>query len=160
MKQDRFLIGILIGIVLLIFAALSVFFARQKQVDYGPEDSPQGILQNFILAINQRDFERAYGYLSEGTYKPTLEQFRKPFLSREVDVSSSSLQIGQAEVYGDNAYITVSIVNQMGGPFGDINRISETAQLKKQNGVWKVVSLPYPYWYWDWYQATPSKYQQ
>ncbi|MBW2589509.1 MAG: hypothetical protein JRD71_02105, partial [Deltaproteobacteria bacterium] len=66
MKKDRFLIGILVGIGVLITAALVVFFTRQGDGQtYMQESTPDGVVHNYVLALQQGDFQKAYGYLSD-----------------------------------------------------------------------------------------------
>lgn len=67
--KDRFLFSIVIGILLLVVVAFVVVLRRPAPV-YQPEDSPEGIAHNYLLAIRQGDYDRAYGYLS-----PTLEGY-------------------------------------------------------------------------------------
>ena len=55
MKQDRFLIGILIGIVILVVAALTVFFTRKDNLIYVTEETPEGVVQNYVVALHKRD---------------------------------------------------------------------------------------------------------
>jgi hypothetical protein len=152
MKQDRFLIAILAGIGLLVILALGLFFVRQKQVDYVAEDTPQGVMLNYVIALTKGSYERAYGYLADMDYKPTLEQFRQPFFNKMLNITGSSLQIGDAQVNGDQAVVNVMIINAGNGPFESMYRNQLTATLLRQGGVWKISNGPYPYWNWDWYQ--------
>ncbi len=153
MKQDRFLLGILIFIGLLIVAALTLFFVRQDTQTYGAEDTPEGVIRNYALALQNRDFQRAYGYLAEKENKPTFDYFRQAFLSRQLDVSGTALQVGAVE-YMDNgeALVTVTVLYASTGPFSEGWNSTETATLTLQDGVWKITYMPYPYWGWDWYQ--------
>ena len=59
MKQDRFLTGILIGIAVLVVAALTLYFMRRQQAVYQPEDNPAGVVHNFVLALHNGEYERA-----------------------------------------------------------------------------------------------------
>ena len=52
MKQDRFLTGILIGIAVLVVIALAVFFLRQDNLVYAAEDTPAGVVQNYVVALH------------------------------------------------------------------------------------------------------------
>jgi Tfp pilus assembly protein PilW len=74
MKQDRFLLGILIGIALLVVAALVVFFTRQQDVAYRTGQAPEDVVHNYALALMNKDFEQAYGYLADLQDKPTFEE--------------------------------------------------------------------------------------
>ena len=82
MKQDRFLTGILIGIGVLIIAALAVFFVRKDSQTYVPDDVPEGVVHNYVVAVLNKDYEKAYGYLADLDNKPTYEEFRESFRDR------------------------------------------------------------------------------
>ncbi len=159
MKQDRFLIGILIGIGVLIVAALVVFFAGQNQVTYLPEDAPDGVVHNYVLAVLNKDYPRAYGYLADLNNKPTYDTFREAFAVGRIVPGQTGIKVGTAEVTGDSATVDITLMNPSGGPFdsgfNDVGR----AQLVMQNGAWKISSLPaYNVWDFSWYQIQPNKF--
>lgn len=156
MKQDRFLIGILIFIGLLVAAALVLFFVRQDTRAYRPEDTPEGVIFNYVLAVQNRDFVRAYSYLAEGAHKPDYNYFLQNFQYAQMD---SALEFQSTRVEGNKAWVEL-ILHYMGsGPFDSGWSNSDTARLEKQGGTWKLVYLPTPYWGWDWYTDSyaPSK---
>jgi hypothetical protein len=156
MKQDRFLIGILIFIGLLVVAALVLFFVRNETPAYGPEDTPEGVLYNYAVALQLRDYARAYGYLAEKDNKPTYDYFRQAFLTRQLDTSTSALQIGEVQTLeGGEAWVSVTVQYSGSGLFNDGWSSTDRGSLVKQNEVWKISYLPNPYWGWDWYQPTP-----
>jgi hypothetical protein len=158
MKRDRFLLGILIFIGLLAAAAVLLFFVRGRPPAYGTEDTPAGVLHNYAVALQLHDYDRAYGYLAEKDNKPSRETFRQAFLNRQLDVSTAGLQIGRAQPSGaDEALVDVTILYGVSGPFTQVSASSGTAMLARQNGAWRISSLPFPYWGWDWYQPTPGK---
>jgi len=157
MKHDRFLLGILVFIALLVAAALTLFFTRQDMQTYGAEDTPEGVIRNYVLALQNRDFERAYGYLADKDNKPTLDTFRQAFLNRQLDISNAAIQIGSVEMIGsDQAMVEVTIVYASSDPFSTGWSSNETALLVEQDGAWRISSMPYPYWGWDWYQPTAA----
>ncbi|HSQ40180.1 MAG TPA: hypothetical protein VLM78_08450 [Anaerolineales bacterium] len=157
MKQDRFLLGILIGIGVLVALALALFFTRRDTtLTYGPEDTPEGVVQNYVVAIFQRDYDKAYGYLAEKKDKPTLEKFRESFLQNYVSPNNAGVDIGAVEFSGDRAFVTVYIQYGSGDPFSSGYRNEERAVLVKQGGHWKLEQMPSNFWAWDWYQPTPK----
>ena len=158
MKQDRFLIGILIFIGLLVVAAVALFFVRNQTPSYGPEDTPQGVLYNYAVALQLRDYTRAYSYLADQANKPTLDAFRQSFLTRQLDTTTSALQIGDVQtVQTDEVWINVSVEYAGNGVLDSRYSNTDRATLVKQNGAWKITYLPNPYWWYDWYQSTPVK---
>ena len=152
MLRDRFLLAILGSIALLAVLAVGLFFLRQGQQVYAPEDTPQGILRNYVLALEKKDFERAYGYLRAGEGKPDFQRFRQGFLTRQLDLTGAALQIGEAQPSGDDVIISLVVIRSGGGPFAEVYREPNTATLVKDTaGVWKIAGMPFPYWGWDWY---------
>ena len=148
MKRDRFLLAIIIGIGVLVVAALILFFTRQRQVSYGDDSTPAGSLQNYFLAIQKQDYARAYHYLADTPNKPSLLQFEQPFLSYQSQAVANSVVeiIGTApDPQGETALIQVAISQGPQDLFGNGSRPMAQAAMVRQNGAWKVSSAPYPY---------------
>lgn len=150
MKQDRFLTAILIGIAILVVAALALYFMRRQEAVYQPEDSPASVLHNFVLALHNGEYEKAHSYLAETGFKPSLTAFRQPFISRQLDIQANSLQIGETDLHGEEAIVAVTIVHASKNPFNNVYHTLETVTLVQQGGQWRITALPYPYWYWEW----------
>ena len=154
MKQDRFLIGILAFIALLVIAALTVFFVRKDATAaYLPDDTPEGVVYNFALAIQRQEIDRAYGYLADVDGKPTPEAFQQAILYGYMD-TSASVQVGNFQIMGEEAWVTVIIHYTSTGIFDTGWDSTENATLVLQDGEWKITYMPYPYWSYDWYQVT------
>ena len=148
MRQDRFLIWILVGIGAIVLIALGLFFFRRVETAFLPEDTPSAILNNYALALHQGDFQRAYQYLAADKNKPSYLDFRQSFLS-DSSLSGASLIINETTEEMDEAVVGVTILTS-NGPFADTYRQKDSASLLKQNGVWKISMAPYPYWRWEW----------
>lgn len=154
MKQDRFLLGILAGIAVLVLVALIVFFVRPDRLDYAEADTPDGVFHNYIVALHLKDYEKAYSYLAEAEYKPTLDEFSQAFLLNHVTPSSAGVEVVSAQISGENASVQVSLLHNPSDPFSSGYRGSDYASLVRQDGQWKIKQAPYPFWYYDWYQET------
>lgn len=158
MKQDRFLQGILIGIIVLVALSLLLFFLRQGQAEYTAGDTPEGVARNFALALQKRDYPRAYEYLAEAENKPTLARFQQEFTSGRSNISGASVEVGAAVIDGDQATVDVTLIQAYGGLFSNVSRNLAGAVLVRQDDAWKITSFPYPYWSWEWYQPpVPEK---
>ena len=158
MKTDRFLLVILGAIGLLVIAALLLFFIRQRGQEYGPQDTPQGVVRNYVLALEKRDYERAYSLLSDAEGKPDFDRFRQDFLARRVDPSNAAILIQKDWQSGEDVLVDLVVVFAASGPFGDSYRQPEQALLVRDAaGEWKLARMPYPYWGYDWYQSEPQK---
>jgi predicted lysophospholipase L1 biosynthesis ABC-type transport system permease subunit len=156
MKQDRFLIGILAAIGVLVVASVVVFLVRGNDQTYLPDDTPEGVVHNFVLAIQQRDVERVYGYLADKDYKPTYDEVRQALMIDRIGDANNGVQIVSSNVNGDEAIVDVNIIFAGGGPFQETYSNSGTALLVKQSGVWKIESMSYPFWSWNWYSEPPK----
>ena len=156
MKQDRFLVGILVGIGALVVVALTLFFVRQDKQEYVDDSTPEGVVHNYSLAVYQEDYEKAYGYLGDAEYKPTFSEFQKPFFNHYVDPLSVGLEIGETKTTGDEAFVTLYLIYNPSDPFSSSYRGTESAHLERQDGDWKLLQMPYNFWSYDWYQEPPK----
>ena len=157
MKQDRFLTGILVGIGLLVVIALAVFFTRKDSETYISDDTPEGVVHNYVVALLKKDYEKAYGYLADLDHKPTYDDFRKSFLNGVVNPNNGAVDIGTSEITKDEASVEVTMLNNASDPFSTGYRDTQRAILAKQNGNWKISSMPtYYFWDYSWYQAPPK----
>ena len=151
MKQDKFLIGILIGIGVLILLALGLFFTRQDTREYVADADPEGVVHNYVLAILDRDYEKAYTYLADLKYKPTYEEFRQSFINGMVNPNDVGLDIGKAEIHGDEAVVNMTLYYSYNDPFSTRTGNPDRALLVEQDGAWKLSAMPYNFWDYNWY---------
>jgi len=157
MRQDRFLLGILIGIAVLAVAAVLVFFTRQEQVAYRPGQEPDDVVHNYVLAVMDKDYDRAYGYLADLIDKPTFEEFRQAFAVGRVMPGQNGIRIGEPEISGDSASVAVTTIYQQSDPFSSGYSELGSAQLLRQQGSWRISSMPaYDVWDFAWYQGQPK----
>jgi hypothetical protein len=150
MKTDKFLIGIVVGIVLLVIVAIVLVLARGQNEEYIADDTPSGVVHNYFLAVQRKEFERAHNYLSdEIENKPELDEF----ITMVDNQNESALKFGAVTVDNNRARVDVAITNYYGGGPFDSGRYTnqETAYLRQDaNGDWKIFEFPYPYWgYWN-----------
>jgi len=151
MKQDRFLLVILGGIGLLIVAAIVIFFVRGEPQGYGPEDTPEGVLRNYVISLQNGDFQRAHGYLQVVENQPSLTTFQQSLLRNEYDLTQAAIQLGDVKITGDDALVNITIIHSNNDPFNRTWTENTTGLLTLQEGEWRIVNMPYPYWGWDWY---------
>jgi hypothetical protein len=152
MKQDRFLTGILIGIGVLVVIALTVFFTRADTQAYVSDDAPESVVHNYVLAVLNKDYERAYSYLADLENKPTYDEFRRAFLNGEINPNDQGVDIGDSEIFDDTASVNLDLIYNSSDPFSSGYRNTQTAQLLEQNGAWKLTWMPeYYFWGYNWY---------
>lgn len=155
MKQDKFLIGILIGIGALVVLALILFFTRQQKRDYIADNTPDGVAHNYVLAVINKDYQKAYSYLADLKYKPTYEEFRQSFFNGNVNSENVGAEVGAAEIDNDVASVEVTIYYSYSDPFSANTGSTDHASLVLQKGAWKLSYMPYNFWAYSWYQKQP-----
>ena len=108
---DKFLVGIVVGALVLVAVGLGLAMTR-PDATYMAEDTPEGVVNNYLLALTEEDYERAYGYLS-----PSIPGYPKTALKFEQDLSyfdyrysnsqDVNLEIVEVKVNGDDAIAKV-----------------------------------------------------
>lgn len=161
MKQDKFLTGILVGVVVLVIAAVAVFLLGDGETGYLPDETPDAVVYNYVLALQTGDFERAYRYLAEefeGETKPGFTEFRSYFAYDRYRNGSIGINVLAVDQQPDQAWVTVETVESRSGLFSEVYRSTETAILvKESNGEWKLIAMPYQFWAWEWFQDAALK---
>lgn len=156
MKDDKFLIGIVAGIILLVVVSLAVVLLRSPENEaYIADDTPAGVVHNYFLAVQRKEFEKAYGYLSDDLKsKPALDEF-----IREMDNAGRgqemALSIGDTRLGDVHTQVDVTITTYRSGTLFDSSSYTSqnTVYLRAagDGSQWKITQFPYPYWgyYWD-----------
>jgi len=155
---DKFLIGIIIGAVVLVAVVAAVLLTRPA-VDYLPDDTPEGIVHNYLLALQRRDYQRAYGYLSPRLrgHPETLMQFQSDIEHNTWQFQSGasvSLEVLSARVTGYEASVEVSEshLNRGGffpsGPSGYHFYVT----LRQEDGQWRIIASD-NYFAWCWQEV-------
>ncbi len=159
MRQDRFLAGILIFIGLLVVLAVGLFFLRKgsEQV-YGPEETPEGVVRNFVLAVQKADYSRAYSDVAGDAFQATPAQFQVSMSTMAQAIADTGIQIESTQATSPTeASVSLSVVQNSIGLFSSPNRQLQSASLVRQANGWKIRSMPYPFWPYDLPQAAPAK---
>ncbi len=156
MKSDRFLVLILIGIVLLAGLAVVVFFIRQGSLTYTSDATPRGVVQNYLVAVSQDNYDLAYQYLAHGPNMPAPDRFQQYLMNFNTNASDISVQIGDTNLFENQASVGLIFIQPGSGPFGATYRQTQLASLELQNGAWKITQMPYPFWDYAWSQAAPA----
>ena len=152
-NTDKFLIGIVLGIILLVGVAFVVALQRPKPA-YQPEDTPEGVAHNYLFALQQKDYNRAYGYLSPTIdgYPATVNKFEDDLNEyawqiRDLDNESVSLVVESTRLDGDRADVEIKETRFYQGGLFDSNQYTTNFDitLQRETGSWKIVRAD-SYW--------------
>jgi hypothetical protein len=151
-SSRRWLFVFAIVIVVLILATvLVVLLTNGNEVDLLPEDSPQGVVQRYLIALQDRDYQTAFDYLSFDSseniksYDDWVGMRGIPGIS---DGPTWKATLGETIQNGNNATVQVIIDTiRPGGPFDNPARSREVSfQLKRIDGQWLITSPNYIWW--------------
>jgi hypothetical protein len=148
-SANRVLIAFSAAILLLVVIAVVLVLALpEKTAPLQPEDTPQGTVQRYILALDNQDYLVAYGYLlPPPDTKETYDQWRG-MLVKPGETPSHRITLGKTDINGAEATVEIVIdVFRTAGPFDNpVNTNRITFFLKNTGGVWKISSPLDYYW--------------
>jgi hypothetical protein len=157
-KTDKLLLGIVAGIVLLVVVAFVVALNKPKPA-YQSEDTAGGVAFNYLFALQQKEYERAYGYLSPSiagyprdaeTFTDDIHDYAWTF--RNLDSSSTTLEIDSFDVNGKRADVRVQETRFYEGDLFNSSQstyIFDMTLRQDENGQWKIVDSD-RYWVYCW----------
>lgn len=157
-KTDRTLIVIVSGIILLVVFAFAVALLRPKPT-YQSESTPEGVAFNYLFALQQKDYERAYGYLSPSIkgYPADFEAFAEDVRDNSwnfngLDNTSTSVEVDPATITGQRADVTIKITYfYESGLFnsGQYTNSHNMTLLQDESASWKITASD-SYWFYCW----------
>jgi hypothetical protein len=149
----RTLIGFAIGIgALLVITVILVLTLGGRQPALLDKNTPQGVVQAYLLAIQEKDYQKAYSYLSPEDPKNPNSPFQsyENWLSSIQNSSESTWKanLGEVTVNGDSANVQIMIdIFNPGGPLSNPVRTNPMNFILKYNGTnWLIISPTYLYW--------------
>ena len=142
--------GVAIGVLVIVAIVLVLTMVSKEPSPSLPEDTPEGTVERYLLALENEDYLKAYSYVSPTSdSKITYESWRGSFsTSRERPGWKATL--GKSSVLGDAATVDVTIdVFSPSRPFANPVRTQHyTFQLKKEGSSWSITN---PVWLWFFY---------
>ncbi|MEE8389746.1 MAG: hypothetical protein V3S14_02980 [Anaerolineae bacterium] len=148
-NTDKFLIGIVVGIVALVIAAFVVTLTRPEPT-YQPEDTPEGVAHNYLLALQKKDYERAYGYLSPvlDGYPASVDEFAEAVTDYSWQFrldADTTLAVESARAVGSRTVVQVRESRFYGGSLiGNSQSVTMfDIKLGFEDGAWKIVDADY-----------------
>lgn len=144
-NMDRPLIVIVAVIAILVVVAVIVVLAEPSP-EYLPEGEAQATAYNYLLALFQGDFERAYGYISPNLqgYPGSLDEFiqdirRYPYqfgLDRDI-----SFSVQEVYTTGLTTYVTIDETRFSSGDVLSPSYYTRSFEidLRSEQGQWYIV---------------------
>ena len=135
-KRANRVLGIVIAAITII--AVIVVLAVKEPTAELDKSSPEGVVQQYLTAAIDRDFEQAKSFLASDS-KCTADDFDRAYIQ-------DSLRIGLSDTTetATSAKVTVKIETSNGDPFGSTYTETQTFQLVKDDSGWKIAGIPWP----------------
>jgi hypothetical protein len=159
-NHDKFLLGIVVAVVILIIAAFTVTLTRPEAA-YQPEDQPEGVAFNYLFALQQENYGRAFTYLSPDlTGRPrNSSEFMKNLnkssweMRRIQDGESVSLEVISVSTTGNSSIVKLKSTRFYQRGLFDSGESSSTFDMhlqKDSHGAWKITKSG-SYWASCWH---------
>jgi hypothetical protein len=147
----KFLLGF--GIVIVVVVAVAVTLAivgGNQSPQLLDENTPEGTVQRYLLAVKDKDYPRAYSYLSPQSEYLKTNPYEDWVRSLQNNRNNSSWKAGivRSSVKENDATVEVSIdVFRADGALSNpVNSNTITFVMKKQSGKWMIDSPVDLYW--------------
>jgi hypothetical protein len=114
-----------------------------------PASSPEGTVQRYLRALEQKDYRGAYAYLNASAQRQcTIEQFIRATSYRELKDAEMILE--DTQLLDDSAIVTARVTAFDPSNVFDPSEYSytETFDLTREGGLWRLK--------WQNYQCPPS----
>jgi len=142
--QDKLLLGIVIGILALVLAVFGITLLRPEAA-YQSDEVPDGVVHNYLLALQKGDFERAYQYLADDLtgYPPTSDRFADNVERYSYSFhagSDNTLSVDSADIVGDLATVKVRETRFFSNGLFDSSQSVNVfeVELRKDEGEWRI----------------------
>lgn len=142
--------GIAIGV--LVVASIALVLSARSTPSLLPEGTPEGTVQRFLMALEDKDYPKAFSYVSQIdergnkiTYQDWLRMVPFPASSSQTTWKAT---LSTTTVTGRQATVKVVVdVFRPGGPFENPVRSQGVLfQLTQVDSSWLIVSPPGLYW--------------
>jgi hypothetical protein len=141
MAKKWLIVGVTLLVGLLV-AAVAMAVVNTRGARLLPADSPEGVVQRYLQALEREDYPEAYSYLSSDVHsRCSLDDF----VGRGYWPYSEENQVTlkKTERYDDSAVVRATVTVDHGdAPFGSSEYSYErTFQLKLERGQWRLTGL-------------------
>ena len=135
-KRANRVLGIVIAAIAIV--ALIVVLAVKDPTAELDEGSPEGVVQQYLNAAIDKNFDQAKSFLASDT-KCTADDFDRAYIQNSIRIGLSDAT--STEV---SAKVTITIETSNGDPFGGSYSESQTFRLVKEESGWKITGIPWP----------------
>ena len=136
--------GLTIAVLVIVAVTLVLTTSLRGDEPLLPEDSPEGTVQRFLLAVRDGDYQTADSYLSSEIDSRVDYALRR----NRVSEPGWKATLEDSVISGDEATVDVVVdVFRPGGPFSSsVSTYRTTFYLRKEAAGWRIVSPVNLWW--------------
>ncbi len=140
--------GLAIGILIIATVVLVLITASPEDESLLPEDTPEGTVQRFLLAVRDEDYLAAESYLSPTIDDKIAYDLRRNRVAGPGEGPGWKATLGKSVVRNDEATVDVMVdVFRPRGPFeNSVRTYQVTFSLKKEGTSWRIISPVNLWW--------------
>lgn len=143
-----YMFGIAIGVLVIATVVLALTTGSPSDKPLLSEDTPEGTVQRFLVAVRDGDYLAAEGYLSPSDDDRTELKFLRNRAIGSSEGPGWKATLGNTIIRDDEASVEVTVdVFRPRGPFDNaVNTQQITFFLVKEEGSWKITSPVNIWW--------------
>jgi hypothetical protein len=148
-SPNLWLVTVVLVVVALAITGIIVALVTSRTEATLPASSPEGVVQRYLRALENRRYEDAYTYLNAATKQQCpLEEFIRATSYRPLE--DSEMVLDDTKILGDSAIVTARVTVFEPGNIFDSSEYSytETFDLTRDAGQWRMK--------WEAYRCPPS----
>jgi hypothetical protein len=150
-SSNRFLFGFGIGLAVLVLLTIVLVIFSDRHVTTYPENTPEGVVQRFLQAVQTVDYQKAYSYTQVVENGKTLTvQDLMPYVVTPPGNPTGSWRatLGKITTTGNSSMVEVIVDRlQSQGPFANpVSTQTVLFNLTQINGTWYITQRPPVYW--------------
>ncbi len=135
------------GIGILVVVLVVVALVREP-VQLDPS-SPEGTVQEYLQAISDEDYERAFELLRPEVFEGCVPSDLSRYAPSEPFTASLESEGGEPGAGEDQAIVNVRMRFGTDGMFGSGWEAWESFELVNEEGFWWITGEPWPHFVWE-----------
>ena len=151
-QSSRWLVGITLMVLVLVVLSVTVALVRRHEPSLSPEDTPEGTVQRYLLALQEDDGKRAYSYL-DSELQEYCDYGHLLDSARRWELRDMRVALEAVEELDEETIVRVNVTEtRLSRPFG-VSEHTYPARyvLKREEDAWRFSEPPWPLeWCPDW----------
>lgn len=136
-KSPNRILGIIVALIALA-SVLVVVISLNKPVQDFDQNSPEGVVQSYLLDIFNGKYDSAVNYLEANT-KCEASDLDRAFVPKNVRINLLEVMIDDS-----SARVKFQIETPSGAPLDSYYTEEQVIRLVKENQDWEITGIPWP----------------